>query len=180
MKPVIRRILFSGLAVLFLVGCGAAERSALSVGDQSISEEGLTELVIAVNGGLPEGEDPSSLPADLYRRDGGTWLQLAANIEYLDDLGIEITDDDEAGIKTQLENAMSSGQIGPVARDGEAWEAFVWSFFLSNTPIVELSDPAAQEAIIDYLADAEISSRVGELDIESLRAGEAFAVNPRG
>jgi hypothetical protein len=59
MKPVIRRILLLTFSVLVLAGCSAQERDALRVGEESISEQGLTDLVLALSGGAPDGEEPS-------------------------------------------------------------------------------------------------------------------------
>lgn len=179
MKPVIRRILFLGLAVFLLSACGATERTALAVGDQSISEDGLTELVVAVNGGLPIGEEPASLPADRYRVDGAVWLQLASRIDYLNGEGVTITEEEEDTIKLEIENAISTGQIGPVDRDSEAWEAFVWSFWLGSRPIEELATPEAERTILLSLVDSTVSSRVGELDLDTL-AITSLNLLPRG
>lgn len=154
------------LCTLALAGCGATDgRDALVVGDRSISEEGLTDLVIAVNGGAPDGETPAALSAEVYRQIGRTWLSDAAAASYLSNNGIVITQDERETIKTQIEDAIVAAQIGPISRESDGYEALTTNIWVT-TQQAGLSEPGARDAIIELIRDADVGSRIGVLEFD--------------
>jgi hypothetical protein len=163
MRPVIRRILVLLFAVFVLAGCGAAERDARSVGDRSISEEGLTDLVLAVNGGAPDGETPAAIDMEVMRNVGSVWLRDAAVVSYLESIGVTLTDAERDSIKVQIEDAISSQQIGPISRQSEGFDALTNNIWVANQP-GELGTPEAEQELLDIARDADVESRLGMWD----------------
>lgn len=167
MKPVIRRILALSFAVLVLTGCGATEREALRVGSQTISSDGLTDLVLAVSGGAPDGEAPSTLSAQTYREIGGVWLRDAAAVAYLESTGVTISEAESEVIKTQIEDAIAGEQIGAISRQSEGYDALTNNIWISSSP-GDLGTPEAQEAMLQLVREADVESRIGSWDNDSL------------
>lgn len=168
MNHVIRRLLFLLLCTLALAGCGAAEgRDALAVNDRAISEDGLTDLVLAVNGGSPDGEIPAAMSADAYRLIGRTWLSDAAAASYLADNGVTITQAERDSIKTQIEDAIVAQQLAPISRESDGYEALTNNIWVSSQR-ASLLEPNAQEAIVDIIRDADVGSRIGVLEFDVL------------
>jgi hypothetical protein len=163
MRPVIRRILVLLFAGFVLAGCGAAERDALAVGDRSISEEGLTDLVLAVNGGAPDDETPAAIDMEVMRSIGSVWLRDAAVVSYLESTGVTLTDAERDSIKVQIEDAISSQQIGPISRQSEGFEALTNNIWVANQP-EELGTPEAEQELLDIARDADVESRLGMWD----------------
>jgi len=163
MRPVIRRILVLLFSVFVLAGCGAAERDALAVGDQSISEEGLTDLVLAVNGGAPDGETPAAIDMEVMRSVGSVWLRDATVVSYLESTGVTLTDAERDSIKVQIEDAISSQQIGPISRQSEGFEALTNNIWVANQPGI-LGIPEAEQELLDIARDADVESRLGMWD----------------
>lgn len=173
MKPVIRRILLLTFAALVLAGCGVQERDALRVGGQSISEEGLTDLVLAVSSGAPDGEEPSALSAQSFREVGAVWLRDAAAVAYLAENGVMISQAERDVIKTQIEDAIAAQQLGAISRQSEGYEALMANVWIS-TQASALGSPDVQEELLAMVQNADVSSRIGEFD------AEAFELVPRG
>ncbi len=168
MSHVIRRMFFLLLCTLALAGCGAAQgRDALSVGDRTISEDGLTDLVIAVNGGSPDGEIPAALSAEVYRQIGRTWLNDAASASYLSDKGVTITQAERESIKTQIEDAIVAQQLAPISRESEGYEALTNNIWVSSQR-PSLLEPDTQETIVDMIRDADVGSRIGVIEFDAL------------
>lgn len=164
MNHVIRRMLFLCLAAAALAGCGASERDALAVGEYSISEEGMTDLVLSVNGGVPDPDVVvSQLSAEQYRGVGSSWLQIFAARQYLESTGVTISQEERDAIKVRVEDAIAAGDFGPVSRQSEAFEALTISAWLPQVDDV-LATPEASDAIVELLRNATVSSRIGELD----------------
>jgi hypothetical protein len=163
MRPVIRRILVLVFAVFVLAGCGAAERDALSVGDRSISEEGLTDLVLAVNGGAPDGETPAAIDLEVMRNVGSVWLSDAAVVSYLASTGVTLTDAERDSIKVQIEDAISSQQIAPISRESEGFEALTNNIWVASQP-ANLGTPEAEQDLLAIARDADVESRLGMWD----------------
>ena len=173
MRPVIRRILVFLFAVFVLVGCGATERDAVSVGDRSISEEGLTDLVLAVSGGAPDGETPSAIDLEAMRNVGSVWVRDAAAVSYLESAGVTMTEAERDLIKVQIEDAISSGQVGPISRQSEGFEALTNNIWVSTQPGI-LGTDEAQQGLLEIARDAEVESRLGQW------SNDALQIIPRG
>lgn len=157
-------MVFLVLAAAALAGCGASERDALAVGEYSISEEGMTDLVISVNGGVPDPDaEINQLSANDYREVGSAWLQIFAARDYLASTGVTISQEDRDAIKVRVEDAIAAGDFGPVSRQGEAFEALTVSAWLPQVDDT-LGSPEATAAIVELLRNATVSSRIGELD----------------
>ncbi|GEM_PF-2168033 len=173
MRPVIRRILVLVFAAFVLASCGAAERDALSVGDRSISEEGLTDLVLAVNGGSPDGETPAAIDLEVMRNVGSVWLRDAAAVSYLESTGVTMTEAERDSIKVQIEDAISLGQVGPISRQSEGFEALTNNLWVSTQPGI-LGTAEAQQGLLEIARVAEVESRLGQW------SNEALQIIPRG
>lgn len=173
MKPVIRRICVLLFFVLVLAGCGATERDALSVGTQSITSDGLTDLVLAVSDGPPDGEIPQTLSAQTYRDIGSVWIRDAAAVSYLEANGVTISEAEQEAIKTQIEDAIAAQQIGVISRQSQGFDALTNNIWVSSSP-GDLDTAEAQEALIALVRDAEVESRIGVWDNENLQ------IIPRG
>jgi hypothetical protein len=173
MKPVIRRILLLTFSVLVLAGCGAQERDALRVGEESISEQGLTDLVLAVSGGAPDDEEPSALSAQDFRDIGAVWLRDAAAVTYLEENGVTITQSERDGIKSEIEDAIAAQQLGAISRQSEGYEALTVNVWVTAQGPA-LDTPAVQEELLTLVKNAAVSSRIGKFDVET------FALVPRG
>ncbi len=175
MNHVIRRIVVFLLCTLALAGCGATDTDVLSLGDQSISEEGFVDLVVALNQGDRDTEIQPLLDVDgvrlNYRDLSRTWLSDAAAVEYLSQLGITITEADRENIKPIIEDAIAnpdpSQRIGPIARSSEGYEALVQNVWVASHA-AELGTPEAREALVALVRDADLSSRIGSIDPETL------------
>lgn len=167
MKAVIRRILPLVFTVLIVAGCGATERDALSVGSQSISADGLTDLVLSVNGGPPDGELPQTLSAQSYREIGAVWLRDAAAVSYLDSTGVRISEAESEAIKIQIEDAIAGNQIGVISRQSEGYDALTNNIWISSSP-GDLGSPEAQQALLQLVREADVESRIGVWDSTEL------------
>ena len=174
MKHVIRRMFFLMLCMVLLAGCSAVDqRDALSVGDQSISEDGLTDLIFALNPESPERETVPVLDIDPYRTIGAGWLRLYAAVEYLEGQGIVL---DEQGRQTAtelIEQQISEGRYSPLSRESEAYEALIVNHWMA-TNVADLETPEAQIAMETLLRDSDVASRIGSFDID------ANLIGPRG
>lgn len=173
MNHVIRRILLLAFVVLVLAGCGASEREALRVGELSISEEGLADLVVSLSGGAPTGEDPSALSAQSFRDVGVVWIRDAAAVTYLADNGVTMTEAERDGIKTQIENAIVADELGAISRQSEGYDALTNNVWVSSQGGA-LQAPDVQEELLALAQSADVSSRIGEFD------AEGFELVPRG
>lgn len=173
MRLVIRRILVLVFAAFVLAGCGAAERDAVSVGDRSISEQGLTELVLAVNGGAPDGETPSAIDMEVMRNVGSVWLRDAAAASYLESTGVTMTEAERESIKLQIEDAISAQQVGTISRQSEGFEALTNNIWVSSQS-GNLGTAEAQEGLLEIARDAEVESRLGQW------SNDALQIIPRG
>lgn len=180
MNHVIRRTLFLLLCTLALVGCGASERDALTVGEQSISEEGLTDLVLALNPGGPDPETIASLQTSAYREVGAIWLQLFARFDYLESSGVVLEESARESAKERIEQLISEGRLNPVSRESQAFDALVVSDWLSTQP-GDVESPEALNAIESSLRESSIASRIGTLDLASLEdETRPLLIVPRG
>ncbi len=173
MKPVIRRILLLTFSVLVLAGCSAQERDALRVGEESISEQGLTDLVLALSGGAPDGEEPSALSAQTFREIGAVWLRDAAALTYLEENGVTITPSERDGIKSEIENAIVAQQLGAISRQSEGYEALTTNLWVASQGSA-LAAPDVQEELLTLVKNGAVSSRIGKFDVET------FELVPRG
>jgi hypothetical protein len=173
MRPVIRGILVLVFAAFVLAGCGAVERDALSVGDRSISGEGLTDLVLAVNGGAPDGETPSAINMEAVRNVGSIWLRDAAAASYLESTGVTMTEAERDLIKVQIEDAISAQQVGPISRQSEGFEALTNNIWVASQPGI-LETAEAQQGLLEIARDAEVESRLGQW------SNDALQIIPRG
>ena len=172
MRPVNRRILVLVFAAFVLAGCGAAERDAVSVGDRSISEQGLTELVLAVDR-APDGEIPSTIDMERMRSVGSTWLRDAATLSYLESTGVTMTEAERDSIKAQIEDAISAGQLTAISRQSEGFEALMNNLWLASQPEV-VGTPEAEQGSLEIARDAEVESRLGQW------SNDALQIIPRG
>ena len=148
-------------ATLFLSACAGGDLDALAVGDRSISREGLNDLVLGANGLVPDAEDtPVQLDAAAYRNIASLWLIDAANAEYLESIGVTITDDEREEIKLVIEDAISAGQFGAISRSSEAYEALTTNVWLGGQTDLTSPGPARME-VAELLRGASVDSRLG-------------------
>lgn len=165
MNHVIRRMLFLALAALALAGCGASEREAVVVGESSISEDGLVDMVLALNGGSPDGTVPPAVSADVARQIADVVIRDLASVEYLRSTGVTLSDDEREEIKNLIEDAIAdpTSGLGPIDRQSDGYEAITYNVWIASRP-GDLGTPEADSAIDQLVREANVSSRVGRLD----------------
>ena len=83
---VTRRLMFLAVLTLILSACGAADTSAIRLGESSISHEELSDLTQLAfpNGDANFGgiEPDAALNANLVRQVGGLWILLQSELAY--------------------------------------------------------------------------------------------------
>lgn len=166
MNPVIRRMLFLGLVLVALSGCAGSDRNALAIGETSLSEDGLIDMVIALNGGAPTDEPIPAISADVSREIADIVIRDLASVEYLRQSGVVLSDDERETFKEQIEAAIVEGRLGPLDRSSEGYDAITYNIWIASQP-GDITSPDAQDAIAQLVRDADISSRLGEIDPES-------------
>lgn len=168
MNHVIRRssLILIVLAALFLSACAGGSADAISVGDRSISHDGLAEMISGLEAG-PVGEVPATVSADQARAVGNVWIVDAAAAEYLRSEGVEIDATAREEAETFIAEAVQAGQIGDLDPASEGYEALVNNIWISGQLQGLQSDPAAEAAITELFDSAEVASNIGVWDSTS-------------
>jgi len=161
---VIRRLGVLLVLVLAMAGCAGAERSAVTVGDSSISRADLIELVVALNPGGPD-ELPPTISAEVLRDVANTWTRDAAISAALGEKGIVMTEDERVDINLQIESAFSNAQIGVLAPLSGGFEALQRNVWVASK--LEELDEVSSIRVQELLDDADVESRLGAVDPET-------------
>lgn len=164
MTFVIRRLGVLCVFVLVLAGCAGSERSAVAVGDFSISRGDLTDLVVALNPGGPD-ELPATLSAETFRGIANTWTRDAAIAQALTEQGVMITDDERTAANARIDEAIAAAQIGMLDPSSGGYQALQRNIWVEARG-AELTDASAQRAQ-ELLDGADVESRLGTVERET-------------
>ncbi|MFT7473219.1 MAG: hypothetical protein ACI81L_000133 [Verrucomicrobiales bacterium] len=190
MTAVIRRLGILLVLVLTLGACAGGEGTSVSIGDRSLSRQDLTDLVVAVNGGVPLGSDqPTTLSAENYRGIATIFIRNAATTHYFASKGVSMTDEERGLLQEQTSDRVGvEGGLGFLAFESPAFNAIVDNAWVSNQPVETFFDdgpPAGLDEqlfslrLVEIVSDSglavDVESRVGLWDAE---LGEVTPANP--
>ena len=175
-----RRFLLLLVGLLFLSACGATDTAAIRLGDESITEQELVQLVASI-GTLPtDAATPglsleqaaaamaidteigsSVVDAQALRSIGVTWLQNVAEQRVLADRDIVLTDQARLETEAALLGFFRPDVLAEI-NGTEAHEALIRNFWLQGV-IANIADP---QPILDLMSSPTIKSNLGEFDPE--------------
>ncbi len=177
MAHVIRRLSLLLALLLALAACAGDERSTVGLGDESMSRTELTDLVISVSGGIPEGaEDPTSLDAERMRQVASVYVRDLALTEYFEANGFApdaaVIDAAEAAAAQRFENQ----EFGFLAFDSAGYRAIVNAELRARQPSEAFYD--SPEEVPGIFATPPVVDDVSFLQIPAVLQNPQVAAQP--
>lgn len=144
--------------------CAGGDRSAISVGDISVSRSDLIDITFATNPGGPD-ELPATLDNGMLRNIANALALDAAVVTVLAEQGITMSESEAAAIDAQINDGIASAQLRELDPEGGAFAALRRNLWASS--FINGLDPDSVDQVQELLADVEVESRLGVYNPET-------------
>jgi len=177
-----RLLLFLTAMAVVLGGCGGLDAGdAISVGDEGVSFEQLTDLAGVLD---PAAERGGTIDAESLRNAAAIWVQVDAALQALGEVGVSMSNDSELATEQRLARLIAEGSLGPTTPSAPGYDRLVEFMWLQNDPEASemlQTSAALNNRIVELLGgDIDSASKLGSWDSAAFRFVGPAGASPTG